>query len=619
MLNFNTSAENGSSHHWQEVWKVLVFDKYCSDVVSLLLKKGDLRNQGITLHLLLHSDRQQIGDVPAIYFILPTKDNIRRICEDCKYRCYDSFYLNFATAVPRPLLEELAAYSVQTETSQLISKVYDQYLNFLSLEKDLFCFNTPSSYVTFHDPTLPDSQAEENVESIVEQLMSVLVTLGVDPIIRAAKHTAADFIARRLDARMHQYITSDPLAIPNSYNRPLLVILDRDIDLTVMMYHSWAYQPLVHDILNMSLNRVVVPVQDGGKTTNKTYDLDPDIDSFWSANSATAFQNIAGAVKTQVAEYTAAYDQLKKLDIDPSEAAVSDDERSSMLNHKTKGLGQIVANIPELQEKKAIIDRHTNIATALINQIKEREIATYFEYEEQIITKSFQSHREMMALICGDGKGTPEDKLRLYLIYLMSTKSIPPAEIEQIEDALAKTGVDMSPLKLLKQTKAFNETRIATLNPATTSAKTSFVDLISGTIAQGTGYEGLDRFSNMFSTSIRSMLPKSKDLYVSRIVGSLMEMKNVLNVEDTYLYFDPRSKSRGGNVTRKSTPFKEAIVFAVGGGNYVEYQNLLDYAKKMQPPRKIIYGSTEMLPPHDFLEQLSAASKKVDAKNKTNK
>lgn len=51
MLNFNVASEQNSSHHWQEVWKVLVFDKYCSDVVSLLLKKGDLRKQGVTLHL----------------------------------------------------------------------------------------------------------------------------------------------------------------------------------------------------------------------------------------------------------------------------------------------------------------------------------------------------------------------------------------------------------------------------------------------------------------------------------------------------------------------------------------------------------------------------------------
>ena len=30
---------------------------------------------------------------------------------------------------------------------------------------------------------------------------------------------------------------------------------------------------------------------------------------------------------------------------------------------------------------------------------------------------------------------------------------------------------------------------------------------------------------------------------------------------------------------RTKTPFNDAIVFVVGGGNYIEYQNLLDNAK----------------------------------------
>ena len=50
MLCFNSSSENGSSQ-WQEVWKILIYDKYCGDIISLLLKKGELRNLGITLNL----------------------------------------------------------------------------------------------------------------------------------------------------------------------------------------------------------------------------------------------------------------------------------------------------------------------------------------------------------------------------------------------------------------------------------------------------------------------------------------------------------------------------------------------------------------------------------------
>ena len=32
-------------------------------------------------------------------------------------------------------------------------------------------------------------------------------------------------------------------------------------------------------------------------------------------------------------------------------------------------------------------------------------------------------------------------------------------------------------------------------------------------------------------------------------------------------------------MARTKTPFSDAIVFVVGGGNYIEYQNLQDYVK----------------------------------------
>lgn len=40
----------------------------------------------------------------------------------------------------------------------------------------------------------------------------------------------------------------------------VLVILDRNVDLVPMLSHSWTYQALVHDVLDMKLNRVSVEV-----------------------------------------------------------------------------------------------------------------------------------------------------------------------------------------------------------------------------------------------------------------------------------------------------------------------------------------------------------------------
>jgi hypothetical protein len=43
-------------------------------------------------------------------------------------------------------------------------------------------------------------------------------------------------------------------------NLIVLVILDRNVDLIPMLSHSWTYQALVHDVLEMKLNRVTVEV-----------------------------------------------------------------------------------------------------------------------------------------------------------------------------------------------------------------------------------------------------------------------------------------------------------------------------------------------------------------------
>ena len=55
-------------------------------------------------------------------------------------------------------------------------------------------------------------------------------------------------------------------------------------------------------------------------------------------------------------------------------------------------------------------------------------------------------------------------------------------------------------------------------------------------------------------------------------------MKQSAQTED-YCYFDPKQLKNTEQVPKNKTAFQEAIVFIVGGGNYIEYQNLIDYVK----------------------------------------
>ena len=82
----------------------------------------------------------------------------------------------------------------------------------------------------------------------------------------------------------------------------MLIILDRNIDLVPMVSHSWTYQALVNDILEMKLNRITVPAAEAGKTTKRSYDLDSK-DFFWAKNAASPFPHVAEEIDLELTKY----------------------------------------------------------------------------------------------------------------------------------------------------------------------------------------------------------------------------------------------------------------------------------------------------------------------------
>lgn len=96
---------------------------------------------------------------------------------------------------------------------------------------------------------------------------------GQLPIIRCPRGNAAEMVARKLDSRLRDHLLSTSSSRSSgsggnlfssataSLQRPLLVVLDRNVDLVPMLSHSWTYQALVNDVLEMKLNRVTVEVR----------------------------------------------------------------------------------------------------------------------------------------------------------------------------------------------------------------------------------------------------------------------------------------------------------------------------------------------------------------------
>lgn len=50
-------------------------------------------------------------------------------------------------------------------------------------------------------------------------------------------------------------------------------------------------------------------------------------------------------------------------------------------------------------------------------------------------------------------------------------------------------------------------------------------------------------------------------------------------------------------------PFREVLVFMIGGGSYAELQTIQEYSKR-HPERQITYGCTELVTAEAFVKQL---------------
>lgn len=179
--NDYTLPPAGTSHNQ---WKILVYDATCRSIISPLLSVSQLRRRGVTLHLMLDSEREPIPDVPAIYFVAPTKENLAIIAQDCAKGLYQRAHLNFVTKLDRALMEDFAKLVVQSGSLETVGSVHDQYLDYVCMERSLFSLHKKNSYVTYNGSGATEASIEAAMTDIAYGLFSVVATLGYVPIIR---------------------------------------------------------------------------------------------------------------------------------------------------------------------------------------------------------------------------------------------------------------------------------------------------------------------------------------------------------------------------------------------------------------------------------------------------
>ncbi|CAN1770694.1 SEC1 family transport protein SLY1 [Linum perenne] len=593
MLNLNQPV-NATGTANEEVYKILIYDKFCQNILSPLIHVKDLRKHGVTLYFLIDKDRKPVHDVPAVYFVQPSQPNIQRIIADASRGLYDSLHLNFSSSIARPLLEDLASGTLGSESIQRVAKVHDQYLEFVTLEDGLFSLAQKACYVQLNDPSAGDKEIEDIIERIVSGLFCVIATLAVVPVIRCQRGGPAEMVASALDQKLRDHLLAknnlftEGGSFMSSFQRPVLCLFDRNFELAVGIQHDFRYCPLVHDVLGLRLNRLSVQGEKGGM---RSYELDSS-DPFWLANGSLEFPEVALEIETQLNKYKKDVDEVNRR----TGGTDGPEFEGTDLIGNTKHLMNAVNSLPELTERKQVIDKHTNIATVLLGEIKERSLDSYAKKENDMMIRGGNIDRsEIMAVL--KGKGSKMDKLRFAIIYLISSETINQQEVELVEAALKESEVDTCAFQYVKKIKSLN-VQLATANSASTSNIVDWAEKLYG------------QSLSAVTAGVKNLLSGDRQLALTRTVEALMEGKPNPEV-DSYLVFDPRAPKSSSGAGHMKGPFKEAIVFMVGGGNYVEYGGLQELAQRQQPVKHIIYGTTEILTGEEFVGQLTLLGQKM--------
>lgn len=167
------------------------------------------------------------------------------------------------------------------------------------------------------------------------------------------------------------------------------------MDMATPLHHTWTYQALLHDVLDLNLNRVVVNEPEPNdnrspdshrshgpayKPKTKSCDLNPT-DKFWVSHRGSPFPTVAESIQEDLEEYKASEGQVKRLKesmvindkafvfvfmimlIFSLEKDQENDAAMSLVSNTTAKLTSAVSSLPQLLERKRLLDMHTTIAT----------------------------------------------------------------------------------------------------------------------------------------------------------------------------------------------------------------------------------------------------------------
>nr|XP_011464877.1 PREDICTED: SNARE-interacting protein KEULE-like isoform X1 [Fragaria vesca subsp. vesca] len=402
----------------KSTWKVLVMDEFTVKIMSHACTVVDTTNEGVSLLERIDKKRQRLPSMDAIYFIRPSKENVRFFLSDMSggVPFYRKAFVFFTSPISKHLVGQIKA---DASLRSRISALSEMNLEYYAIDSQGFVTNNQRALQQLYGDKDDSREAEACLNEMAARVATVFASLRVEelPVVhyRAANRfdatvetTFCDLIPTKLAAGIWDSLMHYKRTIPDFPQRETceLLILDRSVDQIAPIIHEWTYDALCHDLLEMEGNKYVHEVANitGGPPDKKDVLLD-ECDPVWLELRDRHLGFALEWLKSELSSLK----QNKVARFENSRDGQSPEVSSRELKDITEALPQYL----ELKEKLSL---HIEIASKLNTIVRNFKLPFLSELEQSLVYGDAGIREVIMFLrIHGPSIGR-EHMLRLLMI-----------------------------------------------------------------------------------------------------------------------------------------------------------------------------------------------------------
>ena len=564
-------------------FKVLLFDDKAFNILSPLLKIYYLREYNISLTLNIKDNREKMPDIMAIYIIYLTEENLNYLYEDIKNEIFDNFCINIIFYDNQDnennnLLTNFYQKISNLENNNCIYKISIIPIDICLYHPKIFSLNIKKPYLLLNSPNISDDIYQKYLSQLSNGLFSSLYLMKTYPVVKYHKGFFGDDIIKKIQNHFNYLFKNSPevkeeFKLKKNAKRTLLLILDRDIDLPIMIHHACSFAAMVNDCFGINNN----------KNEKIKFEIDPVNDYVWNNKLHEIFVDVGKYVYEEFTKYCKEMDFLDK---------ANKPKDMEELENESK---QLAKSIETLRDKKIIgniLSQESKIFEELNNIQKNKKLDQIFAMECNLLKKREKINEniknDLFKLLnnYSEKEDTKEDIYRLCLLfYSCNSKNMSKEMIKKIEPYI----INQDAMNYIK--KKIDETSLRESNNMN----------MGGNLQRNNSMimKGLYSAVNAFS-SISNLMSIEQPSISADLIDKLIKNQNIPNWV-TYDFLS-RNIENNGNYS-----YDNVICFFIGGGSFGEYEYIYDLLS--QSNYNIYYGTDYIYRPLEFVQDLEELGK----------